>query len=411
MANKFLAIDFETANSDLSSICQIGIAEMCNGEVIRQWSSLINPESDFAFWNIKIHGITSDDVATAPTFPEIYEQLKSLLENKIVVSYTFFDKSAFFKAIQKNNLEPLEIIWLDATRIVRNILPTYTDRGYKLQNIASHFSIATKAHDALNDALTCAVIVNKLLEQSNTSINDWITLSKKPIKRINPIKKESLEEQCSKLGWGIQTLIAQKNSTRNWSNTNGLTNVPPEEIAVNELLKKYSIVSWCEGISIHTFLKACALDFLTKNHWLGEFSSREDAVRDSLFMQLNQLQGRIDELCDFVSKPTNEIILNNIHEIFNDDVVGRIYKNLNLDLMIALISATSITLRINLIKTLSQSHEYSNGWPDLTIIHNNTISFIEVKTTDFLKDSQIKFATDIAKPNNLECSVVKITSN
>ena len=33
----FLAIDIETANADYSSICQIGIAEFENGQVVNSW--------------------------------------------------------------------------------------------------------------------------------------------------------------------------------------------------------------------------------------------------------------------------------------------------------------------------------------------------------------------------------------
>ena len=35
--NKFIVIDIETANPDLTSICQIGIAVFENGELVDQW--------------------------------------------------------------------------------------------------------------------------------------------------------------------------------------------------------------------------------------------------------------------------------------------------------------------------------------------------------------------------------------
>ena len=54
---RFVAIDIETANPDMSSICQIGIAEFYDGNLIGEWSTLIDPEDYFDEVNISIHGI------------------------------------------------------------------------------------------------------------------------------------------------------------------------------------------------------------------------------------------------------------------------------------------------------------------------------------------------------------------
>ncbi len=43
----FVAVDVETANSKLSSICQIGIAEFQSGTLTHKWQSLVHPEDDF----------------------------------------------------------------------------------------------------------------------------------------------------------------------------------------------------------------------------------------------------------------------------------------------------------------------------------------------------------------------------
>ena len=58
----FVAIDVETANADMASICQIGIAKFADGELVEEWSSLVNPEDYFNFINVGIHGITENDV-------------------------------------------------------------------------------------------------------------------------------------------------------------------------------------------------------------------------------------------------------------------------------------------------------------------------------------------------------------
>ena len=81
----FVALDVETANADMASICQIGIAKFNDGQLIDEWCSLINPEDYFAGINIDIHGITEEDVKDAPTFPEIIDILNRFLKNSICV--------------------------------------------------------------------------------------------------------------------------------------------------------------------------------------------------------------------------------------------------------------------------------------------------------------------------------------
>jgi DNA polymerase-3 subunit epsilon len=61
----FVALDVETANSDFSSICQIGIARFDGDRLTEEWSTLVNPEDYFDPFNVSIHGITEDMVGEA----------------------------------------------------------------------------------------------------------------------------------------------------------------------------------------------------------------------------------------------------------------------------------------------------------------------------------------------------------
>lgn len=177
----FVAIDFETANENISSICQIGIVKFENGVQVDAYESLVNPEDYFSGMNVSIHGIDEEDVIDAPTFPEVYEDVARFLSGNLVLSHGWFDRRALEKVIGKYDLKPIPSPWLDSTRIVRRALPEYARKGYSLQNLAKHFSLTTKAHDALDDAATCAVVVTKLLEKTNTRIEDWLELVNRPI--------------------------------------------------------------------------------------------------------------------------------------------------------------------------------------------------------------------------------------
>ena len=58
---RFVAIDVETANADMASICSIGVAAFENGALASEWYSLINPDDFFDPVNISIHRIAESD--------------------------------------------------------------------------------------------------------------------------------------------------------------------------------------------------------------------------------------------------------------------------------------------------------------------------------------------------------------
>lgn len=171
--NEFIAIDVETANESLSSICQIGLVKFSNGEVVETWSSLINPKQPFSGFNISIHGITHKHVKGCPTIKDIYHLLQSWLENKIVVHHTHFDRSAIAQSCERYNLPQLNFISVDSARAVRRTWIKYTRYGYGLNNVARDLKIEFKHHDALEDARAAGLIMNAAIRESGVEIQDW----------------------------------------------------------------------------------------------------------------------------------------------------------------------------------------------------------------------------------------------
>ena len=65
----FNAIDVETANSNPSSICQIGIVHIRAGRVIEQLSILVNPEERFDAFKSGSTGFDEYTVKDSVTMP------------------------------------------------------------------------------------------------------------------------------------------------------------------------------------------------------------------------------------------------------------------------------------------------------------------------------------------------------
>lgn len=177
----FLAIDVETANADMASICQIGVAGYKNGNLKFEWKSYIDPEDEFDWINIGIHGITEETVAGAPRFFEAANPLRTVLEGNIVVCHTHFDRVALNRAFQKNNINPPNCHWLDSARVARRTWPECARKGYGLSALCQMLGYEFQHHDALEDAKASAYILMQACEKNGLSINEWLVRVRNPI--------------------------------------------------------------------------------------------------------------------------------------------------------------------------------------------------------------------------------------
>ena len=178
----FNSIDVETANADRASICQIGIVHVRDGKFVDQWKTFINPEDWFDSWNAQIHGIDEKTVKDSPTLPEVREELRRRLRGSVLVSHTAFDRISFERAMNKYDLEQLQVTWLDSASIARRAWPDdFGVRGWGLKNIAKHLDIDFKHHDALEDAKAAAEIVLRACDAKQLDIEGWLQCVKEPI--------------------------------------------------------------------------------------------------------------------------------------------------------------------------------------------------------------------------------------
>src|SRR3546814_7165222 len=101
----FVAVDVETANANMASICQIGLVRFSNGQEADAASWLIDPKDYFDDENIAIHGITPEQVKGQPSFSAVAEQLTSWLSSPIVVCHTHFDRVSLDQVFRRHRSE------------------------------------------------------------------------------------------------------------------------------------------------------------------------------------------------------------------------------------------------------------------------------------------------------------------
>ncbi len=98
-----LFLDTETTGLGRSAeICEIALLET-NGRALVQ--TLVRPTHPIPYEVTLIHGITDEDVADAPTFREVWEELKQTLEGRPVVAYNApFDERMLFQSAQAHGI-------------------------------------------------------------------------------------------------------------------------------------------------------------------------------------------------------------------------------------------------------------------------------------------------------------------
>lgn len=182
----FVALDVETANPDMSSICQIGVVRFENGYPLETWSVLVDPEDWFDDMNISIHGIDERKVKGCPNFKTVSAELHSRLEGQVVATHTAFDRNAITQAARRHSTAIPSCTWLDTARVARRAWPEVSQRGYGLGPLAERFGIDFLHHDAAEDAKAAGLILVRAIHETGLDIAGWIERVKKPLDSIAP---------------------------------------------------------------------------------------------------------------------------------------------------------------------------------------------------------------------------------
>lgn len=164
MIRDFVAIDFETANEQASSICTVGLVVVRNRKITHKYYSLVQPEPNYyKYWNTNVHGLTEVDTDAKPIFPQVWEQIAQVIEGLPLVAHNkSFDERCLKSAFSVYQMQYPDYEFhctLQAAKRRLQHLPNHqlktvaADCGYILKN----------HHHALADAEACAEIGIQIL--------------------------------------------------------------------------------------------------------------------------------------------------------------------------------------------------------------------------------------------------------
>jgi DNA polymerase III subunit epsilon len=174
VSDSFVALDVETANPTISSICQIATVTFVDGEIVDVWHTLVDPGEPFASWNVKLHGINAVTVNNAPDFASVMLRLSATVSGKVVASHTAFDRVSLHHACLKSQIPNLSCSWIDTARVARRAWPRFRKRGYGLKSVAEWHGISFRHHDAIEDARVAGLILSQAVLETGMSLEQWL---------------------------------------------------------------------------------------------------------------------------------------------------------------------------------------------------------------------------------------------
>jgi len=167
----FVAFDFETANLQRQSVCEMGIAVVENGQITETRSWRICPTPNlFHPGNVRVHGITANDVAESPKFDTMWAEAKPYFEHANVVAHNAsFDMSCLRHVLSQYDLAFPTLSYACSLQVARRAWTGF--RSYGLGPLSQRFGIDLCHHAAESDAIACAQILVKACQDH--IVNDF----------------------------------------------------------------------------------------------------------------------------------------------------------------------------------------------------------------------------------------------
>lgn len=175
-ARRFAVIDLETANGarHLQRIIEIGVCQVEDGRVTREWSSLVNPDRPIPYWVRQLTGITDAAVRKAPRVEEILPRLLQELEGAVLVAHhARFDVACLNAELSRLWGKRLVNPYLCTVELSRRFLPG--SENYRLETLSRWLRLThNRPHRAHSDARATAELLCHLLGPAEAPWREYL---------------------------------------------------------------------------------------------------------------------------------------------------------------------------------------------------------------------------------------------
>ena len=161
--SRFIVLDVETPNRYNNRMSAIGICVVENGRISDTFFSYVNPETHFDYFNIRLTGINERTVATAPTFPVLWQSIEPLFSSGILIAHN----AVFDMSVLKKCLLDYDILWKPeveyccTVQMGRRLIP---GKCHKLDFLCDYYGIPLSHHKADSDCRAAAEILLRYMK-------------------------------------------------------------------------------------------------------------------------------------------------------------------------------------------------------------------------------------------------------
>ena len=157
----YVVFDLETTGSSATkggAITELGALKLVRGEVVEEFTTLVNPGRRIEPFVVRLTGITDRMVAGAPPISEVMPRFEEFVEGTVLVGHNVHFDCSFVAAARGGHL-PNPV--LDTLKLARCLVPGL--KRYRLASLASDFGVRQiPNHRALSDAAATAGVFLKL---------------------------------------------------------------------------------------------------------------------------------------------------------------------------------------------------------------------------------------------------------
>lgn len=162
----FITLDFETANRNRNSACELGLTFVKDGIVGETRSWLVKPiPNDFDYFNILLHGIRPEMVQDQPEFNALWPEVQPLLEGQFVIAHNAgFDISVLRRTLEQYSLPFPNMSYACSYIFAKRVwegLPSYG-----LKELCAKNEIDFRHHRAGPDSRATAELALKAFERA-----------------------------------------------------------------------------------------------------------------------------------------------------------------------------------------------------------------------------------------------------
>jgi DNA polymerase-3 subunit epsilon len=161
----FTVIDFE-GTSRATEIGMVTLNEKL--EQVDFYESVIKPPVQPKKWSLSISRLSKHQLATAPTFTEIWPSIHPYLSGRVLVAHNKIYEQGVIRRELSDVGCALEMTAIVCTLEWSRKLLKHKLNNHTLADVAAYFDVElTNSHEALADATATAFVFKKLYEMSN----------------------------------------------------------------------------------------------------------------------------------------------------------------------------------------------------------------------------------------------------